>query len=89
MEFVKQIERLKLLNKLIRDQPTGSPMKLASRIGVSRTKLYLILEELRDQGVLIKFNKRINSFVFEECDGIDLEFSFQVLKDREKKLNKI
>ncbi len=85
MEFIKQIERLQLLNKLVREQCTGCPEELASRLGVSRAKLYLILEELRDQNVCIRFSKRINSFEYEACRGINLEFSFRVLLQEEEK----
>jgi DNA-binding Lrp family transcriptional regulator len=88
MEFIKQIERLQLLNKLVGEKRTGSPEELADRLGVSRAKLYLILEELRDQNVCIRFRKRINSFEYQTCKGINLEFSFCVLlKEEEKGIN--
>jgi DNA-binding Lrp family transcriptional regulator len=86
MEFIKQIERLQLLNKLVREERTGTPEELAERLGVSRAKLYLILEELRDRNVCIRFNKRINSFEYEACRGINLEFSFRILRQEEEKL---
>lgn len=84
MEFVRQIERLQLLNKLVREQRTGSPEELAERLGVSRAKLYLILAELRDEGVCIRYNKKQNSFIYEDCKGINLEFSFKVLCPEEE-----
>ncbi|MHA7130672.1 DNA-binding protein [Algoriphagus namhaensis] len=88
MEFIRQIERLQLLNKLVREKRTGTPDELAKRLGVSRAKLYLILEELRDRNVFIKFNKRINSFEYEACKGINLEFTFRILRqDEEKRIN--
>lgn len=86
MEFIKQIERLQLLNKLVREKRTGSPEELAERLAVSRAKLYLILEELRDRNVFIKFNKRINSFEYEACRGINLEFSFRILRQDEENI---
>lgn len=84
MEFIRQVERLQMLNKLVREQKTGSPDELAQRLGVSRSKLYLILEELRDQGVCIRYNKQVNSFVYEECLGISVKFSFEILSCGEK-----
>lgn len=79
MEFIRQIERLQLLNKLVREQRTGSPVELAERLGVSRAKLYLMLDELRDEGVEIRFSKRLNSFIYENCGGISVVFSLKVL----------
>jgi biotin operon repressor len=88
MEFVRQIERLQLLNKLVKENRTGNPEQLADRLGISRAKLYLILEELRDQGVWIRYNKRQNSFIYEDCKGINLEYSFRVLNpDEENSVN--
>lgn len=84
MEFIRQIERLQLLNKLVREQRTGSPEELAGRIGVSRAKLYLILEELKDQGICIRYNKKLNSFMYENCNGLQLGFSFKVLEAHEE-----
>lgn len=86
MEFIRQIERLQLMNKLIREQRTGSPEDLAERLGVSRAKLYLILEELRDQGLSIRFNKKTNTFEYESCRGINLNFSFHILGEDEEKI---
>lgn len=85
MEFIKQIERLQLLNKLVRAKRTGSPEELAKRLGVSRAKLYLILEELRDSDVCIRYNKRINSFEYEACEGISVHLDFRVLNLNEEK----
>jgi biotin operon repressor len=83
MEFIKQLERLQLLNKLVRQERTGSPEKLAKRLGVSRSKLYLMLEELRDEGVEIRFSKKADSFIYKNCKGIDVNFSVRVLTERE------
>lgn len=85
MEFIRQIERLQLLNKLVKEQRTGSPEEFAERLGVSRSKLYLILDELKDQGIYIRFSKRINSFVFVNCGGISVSFSMQILNTSEER----
>lgn len=83
MEFIKQLERIQLLNKLVRQERTGSPETLAKRLGVSRSKLYLMLEELRDQGVEIRFSKKMDSFVYKNCGGIDVQYSIRILKEHE------
>lgn len=83
MKFIKQIERLQVLNKLVKEQRTGSPNELAKRLGVSRAKLYLMVEELRDYGVEIVFSKRINSFKYNNCKGLNLNFSFEVIENSE------
>ena len=38
-----------------------------------------MLDELRDEGVEIRFSKRSNSFVYENCNGVSVVFSLKVL----------
>ena len=83
MEFIRQIERFQLLNKLVKEQRTGRPEELAKRLGVSRAKLYLMLEELRDYGVEVIFSKKVNSFKYNNCNGLNLNFSLKILDDKE------
>lgn len=85
MEFIRQIERFQLLNKLIKDQRTGSPEKLAERIGVSRRQLYVYLEYLKDMGVDIQFSRKMNSFVFACHKQIRIDWRFEVLEATEVK----
>ncbi len=79
MEFVRQIERLQLLNKLVREQRTGSPEELAERLGLSRRQLYSYLEFLKDFGVDIAYSRKTNSFIFSDDKELEIIFKFQVL----------
>jgi predicted DNA-binding transcriptional regulator YafY len=83
MEFIKQIERLQLLNKLVREQRTGSPEELAERLGVSRRQMYVYLEYLNDMGVDIQYSRRLNSFVFASQKQIRIDWRFEVLESAE------
>ncbi|WP_373522673.1 HTH domain-containing protein [Aquiflexum sp.] len=83
MEFIRQIERLQLLNKLVKEQRTGSPEELAERLGVSRRQLYVYLEYLNDMGVDIQYSRRLNSFVFASQKQILIDWRFEVLESAE------
>jgi predicted DNA-binding transcriptional regulator YafY len=85
MEFIRQIERLQLLNKLVREQRTGSPDELAERLGVSRRRVYVYLEYLNDMGVDIQYSRRLNSFVFVSQKLIQIDWRFEVLDPTELK----
>jgi len=85
MEFIRQIERLQLLIKLVKEERTGRPDDLADRLGISRAKLYLMLDELKDGGIEIRFSKRLNSFVYENCEDVSVDFSLKVLGSKEAK----
>jgi len=42
-----------------------------------------MLDELKDEGIKIKFSKRSNSFVYENCEGLSVIFSLKVLESSE------
>ncbi|MFD2200588.1 HTH domain-containing protein [Shivajiella indica] len=85
MNFIRQIERMQLLNKLIREQRTGSPEELAKRLGVSRRQLYAYLEYLKDFGLDICFSRKLNSFMYCDEQEIKIDLKIQVLKPSESR----
>ncbi|MFN4000009.1 HTH domain-containing protein [Algoriphagus sp.] len=88
MEFIKQIERLQLLNKLVKEKRTGSPEELAERLGLSRRQLYSYLEFLKDYGMDIVYSRKTNSFIFNNGKELEIVFQFQVLEeDVSKEIN--
>lgn len=82
-DFIREIERVQMLNKLIASRRTGTPDELAKRLGVSRSQLYLIIEYLRDMGLAISYSRRINSFYYEENSRLSIEFKFNVVSVEE------
>lgn len=82
-DFIRQIERIQILNKLIASRRTGSPDELANRLGVSRSQLYLIIDYMKDMGLGISFSRRFNSFYYEEDSRLFIEFSLKVMSSEE------
>lgn len=80
MEFIRQIERLQLINKLIREERTGNPDELAIRLGISRRQLYVYLEYLKDMGLDIQFSRKQNSFVFACQKHVRIDWKFEILE---------
>lgn len=85
MKFVEQIERLQYIDELISKRSTGTPEKLAERIGVSRSQLYNLISYLNDIGMDIKFSRRQNSFYY-VCKEkeIEINFSIKIISDKKK-----
>lgn len=83
MNFIKQIERLQLLNKLIQEQNTGTPEELANRLKVSRRQLYNYLESLKDIGIEICYSRRYTSFYSENRKKLKIDFSLEVMEPDE------
>lgn len=76
MNFIRQIERLQMLNKLICEERTGTPEELADRLGVSRRQLYSYFDLLKDFGLEIGFSRKTNSFYY--CEKKDLRISLNI-----------
>ena len=66
MHAIKQLNRLKKLDALIQQSKTGAPDEFADRLGLSRSQLYNILEELKDLGAPIEYNRSLRSFYYRE-----------------------
>ncbi|KZS38704.1 hypothetical protein AWE51_14035 [Aquimarina aggregata] len=72
--LIKQIEVIERIDQLIRLQATGTPEVLAYRLGVSKTKLYRIINIMKDLNAPILYNVAAQSFVYEEAVGFQFGF---------------
>ncbi len=61
MKISEYIERLKLIQKLVQEEKTGSPDELANRLGVSRGTLYSLIDELQSHNVSISYSRKKQS----------------------------
>jgi biotin operon repressor len=82
MVTLKYIERLRRIDQLIRQQRTGSALELAARMGISRRQLYNLIEELKEFGLPVCFNRSSKTFFYEY--NCKLEINIEV-KDLDKK----
>ncbi len=71
---IKQIELIARVDQLIRLQATGNPEELASRLGISKTKLYRTISTMRALNAPIIYNVALQSFVYEEAVGFSFGF---------------
>ncbi|WP_103071661.1 hypothetical protein [Aquimarina sediminis] len=72
--IIRQIEIIERMDQLIRLQATGSPAKFASRLGISKTKLYRIIDTMKKLNAPIKYDIAIQSFVYAEDVGFKFGF---------------
>lgn len=84
MKLTVQMERLKRLNKLIEQKSTGNPNRLADRLGISRSRLYVILNELKLMGAPIRYSRLLSSFYY--THPIECHFNCILRKINFKKL---
>ena len=83
MNFIKQIERLQLLNKLIKQESTGTPEELAKRLGISRRRLYDLIGDLECWGAEVGYDRKNHTFYYKAPFNLDIQFSLSVIKEDE------
>ena len=83
MKFFTILDRIDKMNKLVLARKTGTPVKFASQLGVSRTSMYELLDELRSREVPISYSKSIRSFYYTRPFEIKITLSFRPLTDEE------
>ncbi len=64
--IIDQIKLIERIDQFIRLQATGSPEEFAFRLGISKTKLYRIINTMKELNAPIKYDITIQSFVYKE-----------------------
>ncbi|MFT7035989.1 MAG: hypothetical protein ACJA2S_004515 [Cyclobacteriaceae bacterium] len=73
MSVIKMISRIRRINDLIKRKATGSPEQFAKKLDLSESRLYEVLREFRQLGLMIKFSHLSNSYYYE--DDVEIEVS--------------
>ena len=80
--YLKRIERI---HKLIDQESTGSPDEFAMRLGISRTRLYEIVDDLKLEGAPIAYSKSCRTFYYEEPFNISISLELRALTNNDTK----
>jgi predicted DNA-binding transcriptional regulator YafY len=86
MNTIKQMERINKANQLILNSNTGNPDDFAEKLNVSRSQLYNILEQFKDFGAPIKYNKKDETFYYETIFNLELKYSLKTITADEEKI---
>jgi predicted DNA-binding transcriptional regulator YafY len=85
MKFIKQIERLQKLNKLIRQQNTGNPDELAVKLNLKRSQLYEVIDQLKLHGAPIAYNRKLATFYYAYDFNFEITLQVKMLTGNEIK----
>jgi len=66
MKVFEYLDRISMMHKLVSRQRTGTPEEFASQLGVSRTSLYELIDELRSRGVPIAYSRSAKTFFYRQ-----------------------
>ncbi|GAA4278659.1 hypothetical protein [Aquimarina mytili] len=76
--IIKHIEIIKRIDHLIRLEATGSPEDFASRLEISKAKLYRIIGVMKKLNAPIEYDNHLESFVYVES----VAFAFGFYKEQ-------
>jgi biotin operon repressor len=85
MKLFEYLDRISMMHKLVSRQKTGTPDELAHRLGVSRTTLYELLDELRSRGAPITYSKSAKTFFYSQPYDIAVTCTLKPLTYNEAK----
>jgi hypothetical protein len=87
--IIKHIEIIERIDQLIRLQATGSPEKFASRLGISKTKLYRVIDIMKQLNAPIQYDVAIQSFIYVEDVGFQFGFYSRERGARKRHTHKV
>ena len=75
----KQLNRLQQIDQLIRQRRTGNADELAQKLRISRRLVYYWLDELKEMGLELYYNREVKSFVYHKPYKINISFEIKEL----------
>jgi hypothetical protein len=87
MKVFEYLDRISKMHKLVLRRRTGTPAEFARHLGVSRTTLYELLDELRSRGAPITYSKSTRTFFYSKPYDISVTCSLRPLTYAEQKEN--
>jgi len=74
-------DKLIFLEKLIRQECSGTPDELAERLSVSRRTVYNMIDILESYGATISFSRRRQTFHYTNGKFVDIAVDIRLLTD--------
>ena len=85
MKLFEYLDRISRMHRMVSSRRTGTPEEFADSLGVSRTSLYEMIDELRSRGAPILYSKSSRTFFYSEPFDVNVSCSFRSLSEPEKK----
>lgn len=85
MKIFEYLDRISRMHRMLIRRRTGTPSEFASQLGVSRTTLYEMIDELKSRGAPISYSKSSCTFFYAEPYEINVSCSMRPLNHFEEK----
>jgi hypothetical protein len=85
MKLFEYLDRINKIHGMVANRRTGTPNEFAGRLGMSRTSLYEMIDELRSRGAPILYSKSSKTFYYSEPFDVRVSCSFRALSESESR----
>jgi predicted DNA-binding transcriptional regulator YafY len=85
MKTLKQLECLRKIHKLIRNENTGTPLEFAIKLHLSQRQLYNLLEKLKEMEAPIQYCRKSATYYYNDDFDLLVNISVQILINHETK----
>ncbi len=85
MKAFVQLERLKRMNRLIKEGKTGTPEEFAARLRISPSHLYRCIEDMKGLGAPVNFSRSRQTYYYEYDFDIKVSYSVQFMTENRVK----
>jgi biotin operon repressor len=85
MKVFEYLDRISLMHKLVLRRSTGNPEEFAHQLGVSRSSLYELIDELRLRGAPIAYSKSVRTYYYKEPFEIQITCDLKPMTCQEEK----
>jgi biotin operon repressor len=85
MKLFEYLDRINMMHRMVLRQRTGTPEEFARQLGVGRTCLYELIDELRSRGAPIAYSKSTKTFFYRQPFEISINCSLRLLEPQEEK----
>jgi len=87
LNTIKNLERLQRLHQLIKNERTGTPKELASRMYVSERLIYNLIDQLKDYDAGICYDRSRKTYYY--CHDFQLLVSISVMVRSNNEVTKV
>jgi hypothetical protein len=88
MNLFRNFYRVEKLHTLILQKKTGTPKELATRLGISRATLYVLIDELNSLNMPVSYSRKYETFYYTQEVKFTLAFKVETI-DNTTELKKI
>ena len=81
MKLIEYMERINLLNKLVKEKKTGTLNELSKRMKLSKSRMCRVMDDLKLKGAPIAYSRKLNSYVYTCNYNIKVEIEFKKLSE--------